>query len=118
MQQLPPDIDTCKKIIDSPKLRVERDIFQSFLSLVGSGLMIVLFILDCKPRMIDGNWFLSFRGALFLFCIFACLVKAYRSFTVSKEDKAIRWLAMDFITRHYASTSTKEAEQLMDVNRP
>ena len=68
-----------------------------------AGFMIALFMLHGKPRMIEGSWFLSLRGAFYLFGVIMFLFYTYRNFTVTKEGKAISWLAMDFLSRHYES---------------
>ena len=118
MKQEPPDIETCKSIVNSSRLRTDRSIGLGIALLAVAGLWTWWGLSHTHLRVIEGSRYIATESVLFLTGGAIFFAGAYRRFVVKKEDRALYWLATDHLSRHNAAVTARNAEQVVAPNGP
>jgi len=107
----PPDIETCKSIINSADVRAQRSINGSLVMLAIAAFMIMVAFSTGYSRWIDGMPYLNPRGMFALFCAMFAIRSAYLRIFGTKDGRALVWLATDYLSRHIMEAAKQHTEQ-------
>ena len=118
MHQGPPDIETCKRIINSPELRTERSIIGAMVSLAMGGVLTVLCFSVGHVSWIDETPYLSPWCVIGVLVAVLKIVDAIQRIVVSTQDRALVWFATDYLSRHIAGVAKQNARQGFDGKPP
>jgi hypothetical protein len=118
MKSEPPDLETCKTIVNSAELRSEH----SFKGTIGRLAIACVFILfaftNRECQWIDGTPYLNLRSILGLSMAIIYIRIAYLRAFGTKDGHVLTQFATYYINNHYAEAAKQRAEQAVPPNGP